>query len=470
MTGSCQIGVVGLGTMGKNLALNMTDHDIRVAGYVRDVNQVPAIDAESGGRIAVTANMADFVASLKSPRAILMLVPAGDAVDQVVATLRPYLSAGDILIDGGNSFFRDTDRRHVDLAASGIEFIGIGVSGGEEGARRGPSMMAGGTESAYARVAPILEVIGAKAADGASCVGRMGNGAAGHYVKMVHNGIEYGLMQLIAETYDFLRRAGDASNDEAAEAFGTWARSEFGGYLLEITESVLRHRDPESGESTVDFIVDGAKQKGTGKWTSQNAFDLHVPVPTIDAAVSARDLSGFLTERKQAAKTLGKLPISIEPDLDRIGDALHAASLVTFAQGFSLLRAASVEYAFDLDFVRVAQVWRAGCIIRSALLPAMVTAFQAKADLENLLLDRAIADRIVHLEGSLRWMVSEAARSRIPAPAYSASLAYLDGYTSGRLPANLIQGLRDCFGAHGFSRTDREGTFHADWQGADGER
>ncbi len=468
MSETCQIGMVGLGTMGRNLALNMTDHGFRVAGLDLSLSQVADMTADSAGQVAAFSVATEFVRCLETPRAVMIMVPAGAPVDAVIESLAPLLEPGDILIDGGNSFFRDTIRRRESLAERGLEFIGVGVSGGEEGARYGPSMMAGGTPAAYARVAPILEAIGAKAPDGVSCVGRMGSGAAGHYVKMVHNGIEYGMMQLIAETYDFLRRSGDATNDEASSAFAGWATSDFGGYLLEITSEVLAKRDPETGDHLVDVIVDGAKQKGTGKWTSQDAMDLHVPVPTIDAAVSARDISGYRDERQVASKIYGKLPMTLDPDLDRIGDALHAAFLITYAQGFSALARASTVYDFDIDFAKAATVWREGCIIRSAMLPLIRDAFTTDPKLANLLVSRPIADRLMHLEGSLRWIVTEMARARVPAPAFSASLAYLDGYTSGRLPANLIQGLRDCFGAHGFERLDKEGVFHAEWGVKDG--
>ncbi len=460
-----QIGVVGLGTMGRALALNMRDHGFRVAGLDLSHEQVAAMAAESEGQVAAFALPEEFISSLALPRAILLLVPAGAPVDAVIASLTPLLSKGDILIDGGNSYYRDTERRRGDLAQTGLEFIGIGVSGGEEGARHGPSMMAGGTPEAFARIAPILEAIGAKADDGASCADRVGSGAAGHYVKMVHNGIEYGMMQLIAETYDFLRRACDSTNEEAAAAFGTYAKSNFGGYLLEITESVLLAKDSETGDDLVDLIVDGAQQKGTGKWTSQDAMDLHVPVPTIDAAVSARDLSSFRDERKKASAVLGKLPITIEPDVDRIGDALQAAFLLTYSQGFSVLTKASVAYGMDVDLAKAASVWRAGCIIRSKMLPEFRAIFTSDPTLPNLLLSREIAEKMSHLEGSLRWLVTEMARARIPCPAMSASLSYLDGFSSARLPANLIQGLRDRFGNHGFERIDQPGVFHGDWNG-----
>jgi len=459
----CGIGMVGLGTMGRNLALNMADHGFLVAGLDLDTGQVQAMADESGGCVLAFGDAASFVKSLAKPRAVMIMVPAGGPVDAVIQLLVPLLEPGDILIDGGNSFFRDTERRRAALAEQQIEFIGVGVSGGEEGARHGPSMMAGGTESSYARVAPILEAIGAKASDGQSCVGRMGSGAAGHYVKMVHNGIEYGMMQLIAEAYDFVRRAGDATNDEAADAFTTWSKGAAGGYLLEITAEVLAKRDGESEEYLVDVIVDGAKQKGTGKWTSQDAMDLGVPIPTIDAAVSARQMSGYLLQRQAASKVYGRLPMTINPDWDRVGDALHAAFLLTFAQGFSVLARASAEYGFGLDFAKAASVWREGCIIRCKLLPAIRDAFSTNPSLANLLMARPITETMQHLEGSLRWIVAEMARARVPAPAFSASLAYLDSYTSGRLPANLIQGLRDCFGAHGYERIDKPGTFHSEW-------
>ncbi len=473
-------GMVGLGTMGRSLLLNMADHGDAVAGLDTDPAKAAALKSEGAGKkVEGTTDPKAFVAMLRKPRAIMMLVPAGGPVDAVIGSLSPLLEKGDILIDGGNSYFKDTDRRSKELAGAGFEFLGMGVSGGEAGARHGPSMMPGGTSQAYERVRKTLENVAAKY-DGEPCVALMGPGSAGHYVKMVHNGIEYGVMQLIAETYDFMRRGLGMTNDQCRDTFAKWNEGPLQSFLIEITATVLGKM--EGSVHLVDLISDKAKQKGTGKWTSQDAMDLGVPLPTIDAAVAARELSGLKDERVrvsvefQASPHKGVLEMlhrivneHPDPKLRGLGvviaqfeSALHSAILLTYAQGFAQLHAASGEYGFGLDLERVAKVWRAGCIIRSASLEGIRTAFSRAPNLSNLLLDPAFSKSVAF--DALRAVTCNFVTMGMPAPAFSASLAYLDGYRSANLPANLIQAQRDFFGAHTYERIDKPGVFHTpDW-------
>lgn len=458
-------GMVGLGTMGSALLLNIAEHGHRVAGYDLDPSKVAAFEQE-GAHLGVKGftNAAEFAKSLIPPRPIMILVPAGPAVDSVIKSLLPVLQPGDFLIDGGNSFYKDTDRRNQDLIQRGFGFLGMGVSGGESGARNGPSMMPGGTAENFERVRPILESIAAKY-DDQPCVALVGSGSAGHYVKTVHNGIEYAMMQLIAEAYDLMRRGLAMPQEEIADVVDGWVAGPFGGFLLEITARVLRYRD-EEGTLLVDVISDKAKAKGTGKWTSQDAMDLGVPVPTIDAAVTARMLSAQKSERlaASAAAPKGEVPV-----LDRMAvlasleGALHAAMLLSYSQGLSLIKVASQEYGYGTNLETVARIWRAGCIIRSKMLEPIRAAFARDPELKSLLLDPGISDVIRANDDALRGTVATFAGARIPAPCFSASLAYLDSYRSVRLPANLIQAQRDLFGAHTFERLDREGTFHSTW-------
>ena len=482
------LGVVGLGVMGRNLALNALDAGVAVAGTDLGADAVAGFQDEAGGRaVAATTSLDEFLAALPAPRNILVMVPAGPPVDAVLEGLAPKLSPGDLVIDGGNSYFKDTQRRHDEMEAQGLHFFGMGVSGGEEGARRGPSMMPGGPRGPYARVAPVLEGMAAEV-DGEPCVAHLGAGASGHYVKMVHNGIEYGLMQLLAESYDLMKRGAGLGNGRMGDLYRQWDAGELRSYLVEITADILHHPetvevapDETPGDDTppqgatgsylLDFIADTAKQKGTGKWTSQDAMDLGVPTPTIDAAVTSRYLSALKDERVAAAGLLGT-PAGRVPDGDPdevvevMGDALLAAFLVTYAQGFALLKRASDAYEFGLDLETVARVWRGGCIIRADLLETFREAFRADPDVANLLVAPAVAEKLVGHRGALRRAVVLAAQAGIPTPALSASLDYLDAYRSAWLPANLVAAQRDYFGAHTFQRTDAGGTFHVQWQPA----
>jgi 6-phosphogluconate dehydrogenase len=469
-----KIGVVGLGVMGANLARNIASRGFPVAGYDLDKAKTQALaqgpDQHAGIGGAETPDQ--LMAALERPRCVLMMVPAGAPVDSVIAHLRPYLERDDILIDGGNSFFRDTDRRADDLAAAGFRFVGMGVSGGEEGALVGPSLMPGGPREAWDALAPILRAIAAKAEDGEPCVAYMGPRGAGHYVKMVHNGIEYGDMQLIAEVYDVLSRAAGISAREIADIFAKWNDTELQSYLIEITASVLAYVDPETGKPLVDLILDEAQQKGTGKWMSQNAFDVGAPIPTVNAAVEARLLSSLKSERVAASKVLtgpsshvwaGLSRADRQKVIDSTRRALYAAKITSYAQGMSLLRLASQEYKYDIDLAEVAKIWRAGCIIRAALLSDIRNAFTRNRSLVNLMLDDSFAGALASGQQALREVVQTAVAAGIPVPALSSSLAYYDAYRSARLPANLTQGQRDFFGAHTYRRIDRDGVFHTDW-------
>ncbi len=464
--GNARFGMVGLGTMGRALLLNIAEHGFSVVGLDTDQAKADAFTndvAAHGGKGYSDAKA--FVAALEPPRTIMFLVPAGPPVDSVIASLAPLLEKGDFLIDGGNSYFKDTERRALELQKDGLGFIGLGVSGGEEGARHGPSMMAGGDPVNYARVQPLLEAVAAKA-DGQPCVKLLGPRSAGHYVKMVHNGIEYGIMQLLAETYDMLHRGVGLSNKEMADVFESWNKTEIGGFLIQIASDVLRTPDPDTGKDLVDFVNDKAKQKGTGKWTSQEAMDLGVSLPTVDAAVAARELSGIKEERERAEAILGKPQGAIKGNaqlLASLEQALYVAMVATYAQGFAMLKAASTEHQFNIKLGDVAAVWRAGCIIRSGLLPGFMAAFERNPSLDNLMVDPDIAPQVLAKEEQLRQVARFAIDTGIPAPAYSASLSYLDGYRTGRLPANFIQAQRDFFGAHTYERTDKPGSFHTHW-------
>ena len=458
-------GVMGLGTMGKNLLLNMADNGNAVCGWNRDPKKVqPTVD-ESGGKVGGFSDMGLFVASIRRPRAIMMLVPAGAATDAVIQSLLTYLDPGDFLIDGGNALYSDTERRLKELEELGFGFMGMGVSGGEEGARRGPSMMPGGTPEQYERVRTVLESIAAKY-DGEPCVARMGDRSAGHYVKMVHNGIEYAVMQLIAEVYDLLHRGQGRSNDELAALFGKWNEGTLESFLVEITATVLAKKDEGSDVNLVDLISDKAKAKGTGKWTTQDAMNLGLPVPSIDAAVTAREISNYKSERETAEGLYGTPLIA---DTTRVTtedaeNALLAGMILAYAQGLAQIRAASAEHDYGVNLPTAAKVWRAGCIIRSRELAHIQAAYAKQEDLPNLLLDPDYAARLRDLVPSLRKFVAVATEAGLPAPVAAASLAYFDAYRTGRLPANLIQGLRDLFGAHTYERLDAEGSFHTHWE------
>jgi 6-phosphogluconate dehydrogenase len=462
------IGIVGLGVMGQMLALNMERNGYRVAGYDVDPIKVEQFNAKyNQWNVAGYAVDAEFLANLKTPRRILMMVPAGKPVDAVIAMLKDVLETGDLLIDGGNSHFTDTERRSKMLADMGLHFIGTGVSGGEYGALWGPSIMPGGPVEAWHLVQPIFEAAAAKV-NGEPCVAYIGRGGAGHYVKMVHNGIEYAVMQLISEVYDVLHRGLGVGVEKLHQVFVEWNDAELASYLVEITRDIFAKTDDETGEPLVTLILDEAKQKGTGKWMSQDALDLGAATPTVNAAVEARILSAYKDERVAASEVLSGPEPAYDGDVDLfIGyarDALFMANLCAYAQGFAQLRAASVEYGYDLNYADIAKIWRGGCIIRAAVLEEIRVAFERDAELVNLLVDPAFAEMVGAREAALRRVVGYSVANGIPVPAFSAALAYYDGYRSARLPANLIQAQRDYFGAHTYRRTDREGTFHTEWQ------
>jgi 6-phosphogluconate dehydrogenase len=470
------MGVVGLGVMGANLARNIDSRGFAVVGYDLDASKVEALLAGPPPETAIAGadSPTRLIELLDRPRRILMMVPAGPAVDSVIGHLRPHLEPGDILIDGGNSFFADTDRRCDELAAEGIHFVGAGVSGGEEGARHGPAIMPGGAREAWEAIAPIFRAIAAKADDGEPCVAYMGPRGAGHYVKMVHNGIEYGDMQLIAEAYDLLHRGLGVPTSELAAIFAEWNRGELRSYLIEITARVLEHVDPETRRPTVDLILDEAKQKGTGKWMSQNAFEVGAAIPTVNAAVEARLLSALKEERVAASPMLkGPAPRAssqhrkdVSEIVEAVGQALFASKITSYAQGLVLLRMASNEYGYEIRPGDVARIWRAGCIVRAALLEDVRAAFARDPQLVNLMLAEAFRDALESRQGGWRSAVTTAIALGIPVPAMSASLAYYDAYRSARLPANLTQAQRDFFGAHTYRRVDREGVFHTEWTSA----
>jgi 6-phosphogluconate dehydrogenase len=409
----------------------------------------------------------EFVGSLEKPRRILLMVKAGQGTDATIDSLRPLLDKGDILIDGGNTHFTDTIRRNTDLAKSGLHFIGTGVSGGEEGALKGPSIMPGGQKEAYDLVAPILTEIAAKAPDGEPCVAYMGPDGAGHYVKMVHNGIEYGDMQLIAESYDVLKRVAGLSNEELGKVYVEWNKGELDSYLIEITSKIFSKKDDETGKALVDVILDRAAQKGTGKWTSQNALDLGAPLPLITEAVFARVLSSLKDQRVEASKQLTGPSPKFDGDRDAFVEAVRRAlflsKIVSYAQGFAQLRAASEEYKWDLQYGQIAKIFRAGCIIRAGFLQKITDAYKTNPDLHNLLLDPYFTDIATKYQGALRDVVVAAVKAGVPVPAFSSAVAYYDSYRSETLPANLVQAQRDFFGAHTFERVDKKGSFHADW-------
>jgi len=460
------IGILGLGVMGRSLALNFERNGYSVAGY--DINLRFDKSLFKDKNIAVFASIEELVAVLNKPRCILVMVPAGKPVDEAIVSIKPYLEKDDIIIDGGNSFFRDTDRRIKKLEEEGIRIIGMGVSGGENGALRGPSLMPGGVKSAWEQVRPILESISAKADDGVPCVAWMGKGGAGHYVKMVHNGIEYGDMQLIAEIYDLLHRGAGISNGELAEIFSEWNEYDLKSYLIEITGNILWRLDEETGVSLVDLILDEAAQKGTGRWTTQNSLDVGALVPTIHAAVEMRLLSGLKSERVVASKLLSSEPSRFAGDKEQLirfaEKTLYASKITSYAQGFALLKSASKEYGFGFHYADIARIWRAGCIIRASLLDDIVAALEREPELSNLLLNDVFRGVVLNSQSAWREVVKTAIDLGIPMMATSASLAYFDAYRSERLPANLIQAQRDYFGAHTYRRVDKEGVFHTKWE------
>jgi 6-phosphogluconate dehydrogenase len=467
MPGGLDIGMVGLGVMGRNLLLNIADHGFRGAGFDTDATKLAALHDEAGQRPLYGAtSLAELVSWLRPPRAVVMLVPAGPPVDTVIREIMPHLEPGDIVVDGGNSYYGDTELRARALAGKGVHFLGMGVSGGEHGARRGPSLMPGGPREAYESLRPILEAIAARA-DGIPCVAYLGPGASGHYVKMVHNGIEYALMRLIAETYEVLKWGLELTDEELHHVYDTWNQGELSSYLLEITAQIFARVDEVTGKPLIDVILDEARQKGTGKWTVQDAMDLGVPVPTISIAVAMRDLSALKSERLMASRALSGPEHSFRGDrkqlLEQLRSALYACTIVAFAQGMAQLRAASVAHGFGLDLGEVARIWEAGCIIRADLLKQIRSAYQARPDLPNLLLDDRLGREIMARQTDLRAAVQAAAASGISTPAMMCSLGYYDAYRSAWSSANLIEAQRDYFGAHTYERIDSKGTFHTHW-------
>ena len=465
-----QFGLIGLAVMGQNLVLNAADHGFSVSVYNRTGSKTEEFMTGEAKEKNITATytLEEFVASLERPRTIQIMVKAGGPVDAVIEQLKPLLDKGDIIIDGGNSFFPDTERRAKALEAAGFRFIGMGVSGGEEGARYGPSLMPGGTQEAYGIIEPLVTAISAKApADGAPCVTYIGPGGAGHYVKMVHNGIEYGDMQLIAESYALLKAALNPTAEEFHHIFSDWNGGELSSFLIEITANIFTKMDDDTGQPLVELILDKAGQKGTGKWTSQNALDIGAAIPTITAAVDGRIISSIKEERMAAAEILTGPQTSYEGDrqtlIDAVRAALYASKICSYAQGMALIKKASAEYGYNLDLAEIARIWRAGCIIRAELLDDITNAYRRQADLANLLIDAEFKQAVQSRQAAWRFAVKTAIELGVPVPAMSVSLAYFDAYRSARLPANLIQAQRDYFGAHTFERTDKAGSFHADW-------
>jgi len=474
--GNNDIGIIGLAVMGQNLALNINDHGYRVAVFNRTKERTDEfLQGRAKGReIEGAYTLEDFIALLKKPRLVLMLVKAGRAVDEVIDQLLPLLDAGDVLIDAGNSFFRDTVRRYQFLKEKGIYYIGTGVSGGEMGARFGPSITPGGAVEAWPLVKPILQSIAAKIDGDIPCCEWMGADGAGHYVKMVHNGIEYGFLQLIAESYHMMKDVLKFDYDEMSAVFGRWAEGKLSAYLIEVARDTLGYKDTD-GKPLVSKILDSAGQKGTGRWTSESALELGVPLTLVTEAVFARLLSSLKEERMAASHSISAPQFSFSGSrkalVDDLENALYLAEIISYAQGFMLFREAGREFGWALDFSTIANVWRNGCIIRSALLTHIRDAFKRKTDLQNLLLDPYFLQRIQENIASLRRVVSLAAQAGIPIPAFGAALSFFDGYRSAVLPANLTQAQRDYFGSHTYERVDapRGRFFHTNWTGKGGD-
>jgi 6-phosphogluconate dehydrogenase len=466
-----EIGVTGLAVMGRNLARNFARHGHPVAVHNRTYARTQSLVAEvaSEGTFLPSETLADFVASLERPRRVLIMVKAGPGTDAVINELMPLLEEGDIIIDAGNAHFPDTIRREAQLREHGLHFVGTGVSGGEEGALNGPSIMPGGSRESYESLGPLLESIAAKV-DGEPCCTYVGPDGAGHFVKMVHNGIEYADMQLIAEAYDLIRHATGANAAEMAKIFQTWNEGDLESFLIEITAQVLGHVDGRTGQAFVDIILDQAEQKGTGRWTVQNALDLGVPITGIAEATFARGLSGSVPQRQAARGTLpahaGEWEVADrETFVEDVRQALYASKVVAYSQGFDQIAAASAEYNWNIDRGAMARIWRGGCIIRARFLNRITEAYERNPDLPLLLADDYFTDAVGSCLAAWRRVVAGAAQNGIPTPAFSSSLAYYDGIRAERLPAALVQGQRDFFGAHTYHRVDMDGTFHTEWSG-----
>jgi 6-phosphogluconate dehydrogenase len=465
------IGLIGLAVMGENLVLNMESRGYTVAVFNRTVSKVDELvqGRGKGKKLIGARSIQEFVGALKSPRKIMMMVKAGPAVDDLIKSLTPHLDKGDILIDGGNSFFPDSIRRTRDLEAQGFRFLGVGVSGGEEGALKGPSIMPGGSISAWPELKPIFQAISAKVGPKADipCCDWVGSDGAGHYVKMIHNGIEYGDMQLICEAYYMMRELLKMTPPEIGAVFAEWNKGVLDSYLIEITRDIFTKKDPDTGKYLVDVILDKAGQKGTGKWTSQNALDLGIPIPTMIEAVEARSLSALKAERVAASAKLPAPERSFNMDkakfLPAIHDALFASKIMSYAQGYQLLRAAAQEYKWDLNYGQIAMLWRGGCIIRAQFLDEIRKAFEAEPNLANLILAPYFTEVIRKSQANWRLAVAEATKNGLAIPAFSSALSYYDSYRTASLPANLLQAQRDYFGAHTYERVDKPGVFHTEW-------
>ena len=462
------IGLIGLAVMGQNLALNMARNKSKVTVFNRTVETTRQFMAERGEQAGLRGceTLDEFIQSLESPRRVFLMIKAGPVVDRVIEELKPLLDPGDLIIDGGNSHYLDTERRYRKLTGEGFRYLGVGVSGGEEGALKGPAVMTGGDREAHDLVAPLLTAVSAKV-DGQPCMAYMGRGGAGHLVKMVHNGIEYGDMQLIAEAYDLLHHSLGAEARELHQIFSKWNSAELASYLIAITADIFKVMEKDSGKPLVEMILDSAGQKGTGRWTVQSALDLGVSVPTISAAVEARIISSKKAERVKASQVLsgpeGADPESREQMIADIGSALYAAKICSYAQGFALMKAADREYGFGLNPIDPARVWRGGCIIRSVFLNDVMAGLAAQPDADNLMLVPFFTGIMNRGQAPLRRVVAFAVTRGVPCPAMAASLGYFDSYRASRLPANLLQAQRDYFGAHTYQRLDQEGVFHTDW-------
>jgi 6-phosphogluconate dehydrogenase len=473
---AADIAVIGLAVMGQNLILNMNDNGYTVAAFNRTVSKVDDFLAKEakGTRVIGAHSAEELAASLKKPRRVMLMVKAGEAVDQTIEHLLPHLETGDIIIDGGNSLFTDTQRRMEQLAAKGILYVGAGVSGGEEGARRGPSIMPGGSPEAWPQVKDIFQKIAAKAPDGSPCCDWVGEGGAGHYVKMVHNGIEYGDMQLIGEAYQLMKQYLGMSADEMSQVFAGWNKGELDSFLIQITAEILAYKD-EDGQPLVDKILDTAGQKGTGKWTVMNAAELGQPVTLISEALFARCISALKDERAAASKVLSGPEAAFSGDkaafLEKLGKALYASKIVSYAQGYMLMRAAAAEYGWNLNYGGIAQMWSGGCIIRSRFLGDIRQAYSDNPDLANLLLAPFFTKAVTESQAAWREAVTAGVQAGVPMPAHTTALSFYDAYRSGQLPANLLQAQRDYFGAHTYERTDkpRGEFFHTDWTGHGGD-